>query len=112
MIERKVGDKVYIKSIEWYYRNKTRNGSIPLQHPIWDGNNPINADPLTERYGASFVEAMAQFCGKQVTITDVIEHTITGRPLYYIAEDARLFYWAEWMFEDGVINKQYLLEGI
>ncbi len=50
----KVGDKVLIKSIDWYNENKDKYGFVDFRTSV-------------------FVPGMSQFCGKIVTIEDVFE---------------------------------------
>lgn len=50
----KVGDKVRIKSLDWYNENKDKDGFVDFSTSV-------------------FVPGMSQFCGKIVTIEDVFE---------------------------------------
>ena len=51
------GDKVRIKSLDWYNENKDENGIVELSTHI-------------------FTPGMSQFCGKVMTIEDVFEDDI------------------------------------
>lgn len=78
----KKGDKVRIKSLEWYYANKNSEGAIIFpDFRIFD-------------------ETMSKFCGKVVTIDDYIP-----RGNYYdIKEDEQENLWSHDMFEGLVIE--------
>lgn len=77
----KVGDKVRVKSLDWYIKNKNKAGNI------------------LDKY-QSFVEDMSHFCGKIVTISYV---TSTGS--YYLEEDKFKYNWEDWMFEEDMNNE-------
>lgn len=62
----KVGDRVRIKSLDWYNENKDEDGIVELSTHI-------------------FTPGMSQFCGKIVTIEDVFED-IDDNVVYYIEE--------------------------
>lgn len=91
--ERKVGDKVRIKSREWYEANKDESGIV--------------------RVPCGFTEEMARFCGKTLTIT-------RGRGVgrYALDGGAEGFTFTEDMFEDdsttplGLIRTKRLLTHI
>ena len=76
----KVGDKVRIKSLEWYNSNKDNDGNVPLIEMC---------DALY-----NFVEDMHCFCGKIVTITNVWKDDY-----YDICEDDCRWYWTDEMIE-------------
>lgn len=77
----KKGDRVRIKSLEWYYANKNSEGAI-IFHDF-----------------RIFDESMSEFCGKVVTIDDYIP-----RGNYYdIKEDGKVNFWSDVMFE-GLAN--------
>ena len=65
-MEYKVGDKVRIKSLDWYNENKDEDGIVELSTHI-------------------FTPGMSQFCGKVATIEDVFED-IDDNVVYYIEE--------------------------
>ena len=72
-----VGDKVRIKSLDWYNENKDEDGIVELSTHI-------------------FTPGMSQFCGKVVTIEDVFED-IDDNVVYYIEEID--YDWTDEMFE-------------
>jgi hypothetical protein len=59
----KVGDKVRIKSLEWYNKNK---GNADKTNSVW-----------CEDDGAWFFYHMSQYCGKIMTITNVWAYSYT-----------------------------------
>jgi hypothetical protein len=61
-MKHKIGDKVRVKSLDWYNANKNHNGYIT-------------------GLGDVFVEEMSKFCGKLVTISAITKHG------YFISED-------------------------
>ena len=61
-----VGDRVKIKSLDWYNENKDEDGNIELPTHI-------------------FISEMSQFCGKVVTIEDVFEG-VDDNEVYYMEE--------------------------
>ena len=71
----KVGDKVKIKSLEWYNENKNDFGLIFCNNICFD-------------------EKMIEFCGKTVTIVAQRDNKY-----YYIKEDNCLSFWSEDMIE-------------
>ena len=72
----KVGDKVRIKSKEWFDKQpKNERGSV-VKH---------NSDAFTER--------MSMFCGLDATITNV------RNTCYDIDIDEEFYNWKDWMFE-------------
>ena len=78
----KKGDKVRIKSLEWYNANKNSEGEIIFHNfHIFD-------------------ESMSEFCGKVVTID-----AYNPRGNYYdIKEDGKVNFWSDDMFEGLVIE--------
>jgi hypothetical protein len=84
----KVGDKVRIKSVEWYNENKDKDGVVNL---ILSSNSRYN-----------LVESMTAFCGKVVTIGHVDER----RNCYEIKEDVEEYHWA-WTDEmiEGLVEE-------
>lgn len=80
----KVGDKVRIKSKDWYERNKKEDGYIRL----------------SQRY---FNEDMCMYCGKIATIEEI--NTWHGYISYKIDIDNCHFYWDDEMFDDEVPSK-------
>lgn len=71
----KAGDKVRIKSLEWYNQNKDAFGFIFCNDICFD-------------------EKMTEFCGKTVTIT-----AQRNEKYYFIMEDNCLSFWSEDMIE-------------
>ena len=76
----KVGDKVRVKSLEWYNENKNKWGSVACFADV------------------SFVPAMAKLCNCMVTIERVNTYT------YKIKESKHK--WTDDMFEDGDLEFQ------
>ena len=73
-----VGQKVVIKSLDWYYIKKDYYGIVKLS---------------TE----SFTSDMSEYCGKTATITEV---QMNGeKPLYLINLDNGVWNWSDEMFE-------------
>lgn len=81
----KVGDKVRIKSIDWYNENKDEYGTIMFS---------------TDNGDFSFTKEDAHFCGQVVTI----EHE--GKGYYLIVEDDRGYFWIDEMIE-GLSTSKY-----
>lgn len=76
----KVGDKVRIKSIDWYNKNRDKNGLIFYK-------------------GCCFIKEMSKFCGQVATITKVI-----GGNEYKISLDKGYYIWTDDMIEGSVEN--------
>ena len=74
----KKGDKVIIKSREWYDKNKDESGIITFS---------------ADRGGCNFTKQDASFCGRVVTIK------YEGYGYYLIAEDDRGYVWTDEMIE-------------
>lgn len=75
----KIGDKVRVKSKEWYDEYKGENGTVPIRF--------------------SFIEKMSNWCGKEVTIDAIYDDT------YKIKEDENLYTWTDTMFEDEIVKQ-------
>ena len=73
----KVGDKVKIKSLDWYEANKTKNGEVYLK-------------------GIVFLQLMSKYCGKVATITYVYS---CG---YSLDIDGGKLNWVDEMFEENI----------
>ena len=74
-MKRKLGDKIKIRSLEWYNENK-------------DGGEKVNAG------SQSFVKDMSKYCGMQATITSVYDY-------YYLIDiDKSQWSWTDEMFEE------------
>lgn len=87
MAKFKVGDKVRVKSLEWYNENKDDSGAIMSVDGIHYG-------------GVAFIEGMREYCGKVLTIDSVYKLT------YAVKEDNNRWRWAEFMFEDGIVKDE------
>lgn len=74
----KIGDKVRVKSVEWYNKNKNKQGSVPCDADV------------------TMVPAMAKLCNCIVTIERVYNYT------YKIKESK--FQWTDDMFEGLVFE--------
>ena len=77
----KVGDKVKIKSIKWYYYNKNFDDKVQLSYEY-------------------FVSEMSKHCGDILTIESISE------PFYYLKEDSDKYRWTDEMFEDDLIQEE------
>lgn len=81
-----LGQKVTIKSLDWYNSNKDKNGAIVLSTEV-------------------FVEDMAEYCGKVATILDSFEDLDRGDAVMYrIDLDNRGWNWTEEMFEPEMVE--------
>ena len=72
----KVGDKVLIKSVNWYYKNRDEIDQVDCG-------------------SAYFISSMVTFCGQVVTISSVQ----SWRKVYHIKEDGGTFGWTDEMIE-------------
>ena len=78
------GDRVRVRSLEWYYVNRDSEGAIFFPNL------------------RVFDESMSEFCGKVVTID-----AYNPRGDYYdIKEDGKVNFWSDDMFECLAIEKQ------
>lgn len=84
----KVGEKVLVKNLEWYYKNCDKNGYIKFSRFTAVGNE----------CAVYFTVSMSKFCSSIVTIKSVI-----GENCYYINEDDN--YWVDDMFDCKVSDK-------
>lgn len=75
----KVGDKVRIKSIDWYNENKDKYGNVN------DGKE-----------GNIFISEMLQYCGKIATIIEIKYNN------YRLDIDDSCWGWNDFMFEDKI----------
>lgn len=82
-----VGNKVRIKSVEWYDANKDKDGVVNLGGDIF-----------------SFVSPMAEYLGKEATITTIVDDGI-----YLIDLDGGNAYWVDEMFECLVSDEKPLI---
>ena len=86
----KVGDKVRVKSLEWYNSNKDEDGEI-------------------REDGQTFLKCMSEYCGKEYEVSYVYPNGIC------ILKEINWWWWYDWMFEDEVIiddKQQQILEQI
>ena len=74
----KVGDKVRVKSLEWYNEKKDSIGHIPI--------------------GQVFTDAMSKYCGSILTIKEIFED------FYIVNENTKN--WQDWMLEDEVVTEE------
>lgn len=92
MSKYKVGDKVRIKSIEWYNQNKDSHGLV------------LNRDKDKN----VFCYNMQRHCGEELTIRHISENGI------YVLTDNEgigtrelyMWSWSEWMFDEEQIVKE------
>lgn len=82
----KVGDRVRVKSLEWYNQNKNKHGEVLLLS------------------GICFSEGMAKYCGNVVTI-----ESFTRNYCYYI-KGCKDYIWDDEMF-DGLAEEEIVLKG-
>ena len=82
----KIGQKVRVKSLDWYHNNKDGFGSVRI------GDKKPN-----------FTYTMSKFCGQVLTVDDHTEYE--GE--YYMIEDDGKYVWADEMFEGIVDESQY-----
>ena len=78
----KVGDKVRVKSLEWYNQNKDSDGNIYLND-----------------FGIPFIKEMSVFCGRKAVIASIFGEE------YKIDIDKNRWYWKAWMLEDDLLNE-------
>ena len=83
----KVGDRVKIKSLDWYNKYKNRHGDI---------NYGCETEIL-------FTSEMSSFCGQVVTITRV--RYIGCVRFYHLVEDKEVHLWVDGMFE-GLVEEE------
>lgn len=73
----KVGDKVKIRSLDWYNANKTEGGEVHLESGV-------------------FLQLMSKYCGKVATITYVYSF------VYSLDIDGGKWNWIDEMFEENI----------
>ena len=79
----KVGDKVKVKSLDWYNKNKDKHGSVDVSEE-------------------TFVREMSTHCGKFATVTRIFEDRYY---CYYCLDvDEECYSWTDEMFEDEISN--------
>lgn len=91
----KVGDKVRVKSLEWYNKNKNEYGDIKYQ------------DCQETQDAIYFIPLMTEYCGQIVTIDKIWEDYS-----YSIIEDNHKFYWTDDMFEGLVESNELNLNKV
>lgn len=84
----KVGDKIRIKSREWYDENKDYKGHVELK-------------------GETFIYPMAEFCGKEAVIINV-----DSNGEYRIDIDNLDWIWTDEMFEDAIISEHSIKSNV
>ena len=83
----KVGDRVRVKSIEWYNLNKDKHGEI-IKNDI------------------TLVKEMSAYCGKKVEIEIIYSNGI-------VVLKGNDWWWRDWMLEDDLSTKeQQVLEQL
>ena len=82
----KVGDKVRVKSLEWYNKNKDADNHVKL---IGNNNGSYN-----------FIKPMSEYCGQIVTICGVDNVD----EYYDIMDDNGDYFWTDEMFEKQAEN--------
>ena len=88
----KVGDKVRIKSIDWYNENKDSNGNVVF-------SSKVTHFSWRENVRTVFTKDMSKFCGKVVTIETV--WTVN----YSIVEGTNIDYFTDGMIE-GLVEEE------
>lgn len=86
-MKHKIGDKVRIKSIDWYNRNKDEEGECLVKSECCED-------------GLTFSIGMSKFCGKEATIIECDEYDGTYKTS--LNED---FWFNDGMFEDMPSNE-------
>lgn len=82
----KIGDRVRIKSIDWYNENKDKVGNILYKR---DGS----------AYPVFFSKYMSNFCGEILTIKSVFNHS------YHMNETSSCEFWTDEMIE-GLVEEE------
>jgi hypothetical protein len=88
-----IGDKVRVKSLEWYNANKDEYGDVKCY-----GCQETDIKCQDSIY---FIIQMSEYCGKIVTIDKIWEDYY-----YSIIEDEQRFDWTDDMFEDDDLEFQ------
>lgn len=86
----KVGDRVRVKSREWYDKNKDERGTVSINH--------------LSLFLNPFLSLMSEYCGKIATITEC--HP--GFSYYRIDLDGGNYAWSEGAFEDSCPEEQLI----
>lgn len=77
----KIGDKVLIKDLDWYIKNKDPFGDVKTEHTY-------------------FRDFMSYYCGKMMTIKNI--STILNNTFYCMEEDSGLYCWEDEMIENKI----------
>ena len=85
----KKGDKVRVRSLEWYNENKIDYGTSY-------GANKIRSHVKCNGY--SFLDIMSAYCGKELTV-DIVEEDENNISTYIMKEPAIHFKFTEGMIE-------------
>jgi hypothetical protein len=88
----KVGDRVRIKSLDWYNQNRA-----------------IDVDYVLGKNDRRFARQMSKWCSQVATITKLAENIVRG-PYYELDIDEGFYSWDDWMFEDNTINLVEILK--
>ena len=85
-MKHKVGDKVRIKSKEWFDKNRQ----------LLRGKTYGVAPDRENGQRCSFIDPMRKYCGREATIASIVSEK------YYTIDidPAHLWCWVDWMFED------------
>ena len=75
----KVGDKVRVKSLEWYSKNSKNSAVV--------------------QNGVSFTDAMLKYSGKTAVVVGIYHDS------YDLDIDNKEWYWYDWMFEYDPLNE-------
>ena len=75
----KVGDKVRVKSLDWYNKNSKNSAVV--------------------KNGVSFTDSMLKYCGMTAVVVGIYYDS------YDIDIDNKEWYWYDWMFEDDYLNE-------
>ena len=84
-----VGDKVLIKSLDWYNKNKDANGDVLCFYGVH-----------------KFTKEMSKFCNKTVTIST----NLTGDGEYLIKDDDETNWWTDAMIE-GLTEEEVFIKA-
>ena len=86
----KVGDKVKIKSLEWYNQNKEYEYGFYVKNILLDNECGFHVNNIL------FDNEMSKCCSKTAVITKANENSL----YYKIDIDSGSWFWYDWMFED------------
>ena len=86
----KIGDRVRIKSLDWYNNNKKTFGDFKLKDTY-------------------FTSSMKHYCGEIMTIENI--NYIHNEYYYVMLEDGGQYYWIDEMIE-GLVEEEILIEKV